>query len=537
MTRGTDHNMAFVFTTPARPADPQPGTRPAHGLGRFDRTQRERHGHLPASADPRYAGPDPREPIAVLADVLERDGSELSASEMRRSSLSNADHLGILSAIWTAETRDAQDRRYRDLITAALPPAYRQELSPQARWLFRTLRTAELAGLDPAQVARTAIESRDLAGARDIASVIDARIRQREHPPLPQPQGPWSDRVPHLPDPHRHQYLTAVAGMMDDRKQRIGQFAANNKLPWAIAPLGPVPNDSTARQEWRHKASSIGAYRETYGYHHPTDPIGPEPTYDAPDQRAAWQEAFLALDPTDGPDVRGMPDGRLWLIRDTYTTETQWAPRHLGRELRLVRVGAHDADLNATRQNAEAQAAHKNGNHDRAARHEHWATSYRAMRDIYRQHEDTFAKTMNDRHQWEQASQHSRHLAIAADAELRRRHPGHRIEPLRSAEPTTVSDAQREQLILTPDKNIGEVTGWIKDLATQRQAFREKLEERQTLTIPSEDPDREDLGHAFPSPTPPQQDTILQPPKPTITPSAKILELARDQYAAPEAAN
>ena len=144
---------------------------------------------------------------------------------------------------------------------------------------------------------------------------------------------------------------------------------------------------------------------------------------------------------------------------------------------------------------------------------------------------------MNDRHQWEQATQHSRRLAIAADAELRRRHPGHRIEPLRSAEPTTVSDAQREQLILTPDKNIGEVTGWIKDLAAQRQAFREKLEERRTLTIPSEDPDREDLGHAFPSPTPPQQDTILQPPKPTITPSAKILELARDQYAAPEAAN
>ena len=29
MTRGTDTNLAYVFTTPARPADPQPGTRPA----------------------------------------------------------------------------------------------------------------------------------------------------------------------------------------------------------------------------------------------------------------------------------------------------------------------------------------------------------------------------------------------------------------------------------------------------------------------------------------------------------------------------
>ena len=32
-------------------------------------------GHLPAPADPGPACPDPREPIAVLADVLERDGS------------------------------------------------------------------------------------------------------------------------------------------------------------------------------------------------------------------------------------------------------------------------------------------------------------------------------------------------------------------------------------------------------------------------------------------------------------------------------
>ena len=46
MTRGTDANLAFVFTTPARPADPQPGTRPAPELDRYDRTRRERAGYL-----------------------------------------------------------------------------------------------------------------------------------------------------------------------------------------------------------------------------------------------------------------------------------------------------------------------------------------------------------------------------------------------------------------------------------------------------------------------------------------------------------
>ena len=48
MTRGTDANLAFVFTTPARPADPQPGTRPAPELDRYERIRRERAGYLPS---------------------------------------------------------------------------------------------------------------------------------------------------------------------------------------------------------------------------------------------------------------------------------------------------------------------------------------------------------------------------------------------------------------------------------------------------------------------------------------------------------
>jgi len=59
-----------------------------------------------------------------------------------------------------------------------------------------------------------------------------------------------------------------------------------------------------------------------YSYDHHDDPIGPEPSRDAPDQRAAWHRAFTALGPVGEPDVRAMPDGRLWLIRDTYAAET-----------------------------------------------------------------------------------------------------------------------------------------------------------------------------------------------------------------------
>ena len=537
LTRGTHTNLVYVFTTP-KAADPAPGTRPASELERADRAQRERHGHLPTQpTSPTHGGPDPREPIAVLADILGRDGTQLSATETRARNLANADHLAVLGAIWAAETKDAQHSRYRDLVMAALPPEYRQELSHQARWLYRTLRAAELAGLDPAKVARDAVASRDLAGARDIAAVIDARIRQRVYPLQPQPQGPWAARVPGLPDPSRQAYLAEIATMMDDRIQRLGQHAAQTAPAWAVKALGPVPPDGADRYEWERKAASISAYREMYGYQHPADPIGPEPSHHSPDQRAAWHEAFLALDPADGPDVRRMPDGRLWLIRDTYAAETAWAPQHVGKELRLARLGAQNAERDAIRADAEAEAARKAGDHERAGRHESWAASYRAMRDRYQAQGEIFAKTMTDRAAWERATEHTRHLAIAADAELRRRHPGQKIGPLRSAEPAPPGETQRDQLNLAPDDKIGKTAQWVADLAAQRRAFQEKLEERQALKIPSEDPDWEDLGHAFPAWNPPRRDAILQPPKPQITPSATILQLTRQPETGWEAAD
>ena len=229
MTRGTDTNLAYVFTTPARPADPQPGTCPAPGLDRYERIRRERAGFPTAghAADP--GSLDPREPIAVLADVLGRDGAELSASEIRQRNMANADHLAVLHAIWAAETRGAREERYRKLVLAALPDGYRHPLSHQARWLFRTLHAAELAGLDPAEVIRTAVAARDLAGARDIAAVLDARIRSRTGRLIPQPQGPWAEQVPQLPDPERRAYLAGIAALMDDRTRRLGQARRPNR--------------------------------------------------------------------------------------------------------------------------------------------------------------------------------------------------------------------------------------------------------------------------------------------------------------------
>jgi hypothetical protein len=67
--------------------------------------------------------------------------------------------------------------------------------------------------------------------------------------------------------------------------------------------------------------------------------------------------------------------------------------------------------------------------------------------------------------------------------------------------------------------------------------FADKLAERQSMTIPSEDPDYADLGQAFPAWTRRGSDAILQPPKSEIRPSARVLERAADRDRDVEAAN
>jgi len=133
---------------------------------------------------------------------------------------------------------------------------------------------------------------------------------------------------------------------------------------------------------------------------------------------------------------------------------------------------------------------------------------------------------MTDRQEWEQATAGSRRLAIAADTELRRRHPHRKIEPLRSAEPAPASGAERQHPDLTPQQGSSE-TGRMGDLTVQRQAFRAAMNEHRQ-PVPGEDPTRANPGEASPAARTPWRDAILQPPKPQITPSAGILQVAAE---------
>ena len=122
----------------------------------------------------------------------------------------------------------------------------------------------------------------------------------------------------------------------------------------------------------------------------------------------------------------------------------------------------------------------------------------------------------------------------AAAAELRRRHPRQRIEPIRSWEPAPAGVTEHEQLDPAPDGKRTETAAWIRDLAIQREAFRTEIDERAGLIALGQDPVRGDLGEILPAWRASDRDAILQPPKPEIIPSPRILQLAAEYAAEPD---
>ena len=534
-SRGTDLNEFYIAVPDPKAADPRPGSRPAPEIGRARRLESQYQGRMAMPGDGRLSQRKDAEQLAaaqaVLADTFERDGAELSAIEYQQREMANADHLGILLAMWEGETWQARDQRYEEMVTAELPPGYDGELSPARRWLYRALHSAELAGLDPQQVLRDAIASGDLAGSRDVAKVLHARIRNQAGPAVPLPSRPWAEQVPDTADPEMRAFLEDLAAAADERITRLGEHDAEAETPWAVAALGPVPEDPLDRLAWQQKASAVHAYREAYGLDDPDDLVGPEPTAaESPRKRAMWHDALRALGPVDGLDLRGRTDGQLWLLRRSYETETSWAPQHVAETLGLVRRLAEDASLAATRSEAEAEVAGARGDTAAAERHRQRAIASRRKEDIFRRQEGLLAQADADYREHQAATDAQKRNAITAEMELRRRHPGQHIEHLRDAGPAAVS--QEEHAEAGRGDKIPE---WVTRLEEAREAFTAEMEARQNVMVPAEDHEWEPEGEAFPSRPTRDPDAILVPPQPEMPPSERVTERARERDMEPEA--
>jgi hypothetical protein len=235
MTRGTDENYALVMTSSPRQADPAAGPAAAPEIARYDWLQRFR-ADLPAG-QPDEEQHGQREAAAVLADVVSRDGTELPATEYRRRQLANADHLGLLDAMWQDAIARPRTEWYKQILAEVVPPEYAAGAAdaPMATWLWRTLRAAEAAGLDAREVTQAAVDSRPLTGAQYVAAVLDARIRKQVDVAhlVPLPQGRWSDQVPQVSDPTEQKYLSQLAAAIDGRATAASTTASAGRMSGA----------------------------------------------------------------------------------------------------------------------------------------------------------------------------------------------------------------------------------------------------------------------------------------------------------------
>jgi hypothetical protein len=186
--------------------------------------------------------------------------------------------------------------------------------------------------------------------------------------------------------------------------------------------------------------------------------------------------------------------------------------------LRALRGAVIDNAATAARSTAEVEAARSRGDNELVTHHEAIAASARQAEKWYRQQADIDEITLEDYQAWARITAGSRRLAILADSELRRRHPDLDLEPLQSAEP----EAPGPELPPTPATEAEAAT-----LAAQaeraRAEFRERLEARQGVMVPAEDPDWQREGKAWPAAWPARdRDAVLQPPKPEMRPAPEV---------------
>jgi hypothetical protein len=429
LTRGREDNEAYVICG-WKLADPRPGPSEDPELARHDMLVRERAG-LPPVADGPASDPGVMTAESVLGMCLERDGRQLSASDFREADWSGADQLDVLEPQWRELRNMAARHRFEAALTTALGAAQaRDVLEDPASWvLFRTLREAEAAGLDGPATLHRAVASGTLADAESVAKVLDWRIRQHaSHLPARAAQS-WTEQVRPTCDPDTDRYWQELSQVMDDRQRRLGEHAAEHQPLWADA-LGPVPEHPLDRADWEHKAAQVAAYREMWGHAHPHEPIGPRPAlheHADPQQRAMWQAAAEALGRQPG-GMTEYSDGQLLAWRSQFDREMEWAPAYHGDDLATVRGEMRRAQIETDRARRNAQAADTG---EARQRLETLAGIKAAWERTVHDLAERLAQAQAGYDAWEHATAATRDKAVAADAELRRRHPEFRLQPLR----------------------------------------------------------------------------------------------------------
>ena len=363
---------------------------------------------------------------SVLADVLQRDGGDLSATERVRQAQDWAGGTGHLLTLWSAAIRQTLypdiDRR----ITARLtePQAWRYQREPSRAVLQHQLRQYQLAGYGIGQLIDR-ITAAPMDGARSISSVLHGRLQRLQLPHLGHAVS-WAQRTPDDAPRIAHE----LAAGLDGRRRELGEQLAANPEPWLTRHLGVLPPGASPalREEYVQRAGTAAAYREARGITDPQQAVsfGPHPE---PELAAMQRDTFQALEIADEQaEIHAMSHGGLEARVLEGDRAQAAAPPEVSGPLRL----AAQAEADAWQQSAAAEAEHDavQAHTARALAHQMAAEKARLEAASTRYEE------------WSATTATTRESAGKAKTELQRR--GHEPAPAETPKPQSTLEWWRE---------------------------------------------------------------------------------------------
>jgi conjugative relaxase-like TrwC/TraI family protein len=359
-------------------------------------------------------------PEAVLAEVLQRDDGDLSATEQIRQAQDWVGGTGHLLHLWSAAVRQTFHLDIDEQIKARLTEteARRYDREPSRKALHQQLRAAQLSGHDVSALIEQ-ITAASMDRARCISSVLHHRLQQLALPDL-RHDATWAQRTPASAPPPAHE----LAAGLDDRARALGERMAASPEPWLARQLGVLaPGASPAlRAEYTRRAGVAAAYREAAGITNPGQAASLEPHCGNPELEAMRKAVFTALEIRAEADIiRGLDRGELEARALQGQRAQAAAPSDVSRRLRL----AAQAEADALHQAADARTQH---DHTGAAS----ATALAARLAAERQR----LEADHARYElWSADTHATRDTAAKATAELRRR---------RHAQPDSEPQAQPE---------------------------------------------------------------------------------------------
>jgi hypothetical protein len=236
----------------------------------------------------------------VLASILDRPGSDTSATDTIRLEQEEAESINRLWAEYVTIGQAAQSRYWDELLERNLGPAdWEQVRSSEAIGpLHMALVQAQAHGIDvEAELPRLCS---NLVGLHDPAAGIEARVTKLIDAQVRSGRttdaGLIAGLLPRMavPDPDIARALAERDGAMEAHAEARLAEALAKRERWVVS-LGEVPASPAGRLAWERKARTVAAYRERWG--------GPvrmalHPAEDCRtlEQRTEWGRARRALD-------------------------------------------------------------------------------------------------------------------------------------------------------------------------------------------------------------------------------------------------